>query len=479
MLTTLATARSRTPDAVALRELSPDGAPVETSWAALHAAASRAAARAARLPTGSPVVLVVDGTAASAATLLGVTAAGVDVLVVESQSSHLDDARSPVHQVPAAAVVGPPERSSAGPAPYVPYEAFRAEPEDGTTTRSAPPAAAGEVWQLTSGSTGVPRIARQPLDSVLEGGRAYRALFGVTARDVVLVSVPLPHSYGLAGLYCGLVAQATVVSMPRFGIGPLVRSLRRDATVLLGTPLTYRLLATALAGHDPPSRLRVALSAGGPLPEDTADAVRHACGTPVRQIYGTTEAGLIACVPADRDRWPAGSVGRPAPGVTLRLHPETGRAQVHTRMMFRGYWGSEAPALTPDGFYDTGDEASVDAAGDVYLRGRRDSVVNVGGRKVSPPRVEQVLSAHPGVAEACVFGVERADGEQELHAAVALTAGTGAEEVLAHCRAEALQPYEVPHRLHTVDRLPRTGMGKVDRQALRASVRPANRQSTK
>jgi acyl-coenzyme A synthetase/AMP-(fatty) acid ligase len=103
--------------------------------------------------------------------------------------------------------------------------------------------------------------------------------------------------------------------------------------------------------------------------------------------------------------------------------------------------------------------------------GRKDGVVNVGGRKVSPARIERLLLDHPGVRDAAVFGVERPDHEQEMHAALVLGAGTDVDAVLAYCRSRSLRPYEVPHRVHVLDRLPRNGMGKVDRHRLREAVR--------
>src|SRR2546430_188057 len=149
---------------------------------------------------------------------------------------------------------------------------------------------AGEILQLTSGSTGEPRITRQPLSHVLTGGRLYRRLFAITERDTVLVAVPVAHSYGLAGLCSALLSGATLVTLPRFSLRTLVAGLYDGATILLGTPLLYRLLTPILSGRGPTPHLRTALSAGGPMPADTAD-ITAALGTPVRQIYGTTEAG--------------------------------------------------------------------------------------------------------------------------------------------------------------------------------------------
>ncbi len=446
LLRLLARAAAARADRVVVRAVAPTGGWVDTTWAQFHADVRAAAGAAARTRGNGPIVVVVDGTAPSIATAAGVLAAGVDALLLEAQSSALDDPASPVHGSRPRAVV-------------TAHESFRdARPVD----EHAP----GEALQLTSGSTGEPRIVRQPLSNVLTGGRLYRRLFAVTDRDTVLAAVPVAHSYGLAGLCAALMSGATLVTLPRFGLRPLVDGLRNGATVLLGTPLLYQLLTPVLAVEHEPTGLRVALSAGGPLPADTG-AMTAALGTPVRPIYGITEAGLIACVPASVPTWPAGSVGFPAPGVVLRPDGD-GRLAVRAPMMFAGYHGEED--RPGDAFYDTGDHVRLDADGHLFVLGRKEGVVNIGGRKVSAGRIEQVLRRHAGVRDAFVFGVERPDHEQEMHAAVVLADGTGIDDVLRFCRAQALQPYEVPHRVHALDRLPRTGMGKVDRRRLEQAV---------
>lgn len=481
--------------ASAVRAATPGGAGVDTSWAALRDTAAAVTDRARRLRRDAPVVVVVDGTAESIATVLGLVEAGVDVLLLEERTSHLADPQSPVHRLASPAVIGPPSMPDAS-TPHGPvrlsYEAVRqpgrlpAEEVDGSATGAPAPGRPGEILQLTSGSTGQPRIARQTLDNVLAGARAYCELFRITGADVVLVAVPVAHSYGLAGTLAALLSQALLVTLPRFSVRSLVAGLDDGATVLLGTPLLYKLLVPVLAARRRPTRVRTALSAGGPLAADTAARVGDLLGSPIRQIYGITEAGLVACVPQATTDWPAGSVGPAAPGVTLRIDGEvgtagttaavdaaparTGRLLVRTPALFRGYWGTPEQGLTADGFYDTGDVVRLDADGHLFVLGRKDSFVNVGGRKVNPRRVEQVLAGHPHVREAFVYGAERLDGEQEMHAAVVLEPATTVDEVLAHCRAASLMPYEVPHHVHTIDRLPRSGMGKVDRQRLLALV---------
>src|SRR5262249_38682570 len=158
-----------------------------------------------------PVVVVSDATADSIATMLGLIAAGVDTMLLEENSSYLTDPDSPVHHIGAPVIIGPP---------HLGYHEFRAD------AAQAPHAdGKGEVWQLTSGSTGVPRIARQPVSNVVVGGRLYQELFEMSQQDRVLIAVPVVHSYGLAGLCSALLSGATVVTSSRFSLSALVAAL--------------------------------------------------------------------------------------------------------------------------------------------------------------------------------------------------------------------------------------------------------------
>lgn len=333
------------------------------------------------------------------------------------------------------------------------------------------------MLQLTSGSAGEPKIVRHSSANVWHGGHTYRQLLGLTPADVVVAAVPLAHSFGLVGaLTAAVVSGAELRTTRRFQPGRVADALVADGTVLFGTPLVYRLLTPVLRNRATPARLRAAVSSGGPLPAELGHQARAVLGVSVRQFYGSTETGLISYQPDPGDE-PDTSVGVPAPGVHLRLtraDPDdpagTGHLSVRTPTLFHGYLGASGPVSTPDGFYDTGDLARVDEAGRLHLLGRKDTFVNVGGRKVNPTRVARVLDEHPGVREVFVFGATDADGEQRVHAAVVLAPGTGPAELAAHCRARGLAPYEVPHELHPLARLPRTAMGKVDRQAVIATV---------
>jgi acyl-CoA synthetase (AMP-forming)/AMP-acid ligase II len=446
------------------REREPDGPAVRcgtdvTTWAELHDTVVAVAGGAAALPAG-PVVVVADGSAAGVATVLGLLVAGVTIALVEEHSSHLTDESSALHRFGAVAVVSPDGVGTGSMAGWRYRDLFarRADPAGGPD---------GELLQLTSGSTGEPRLARQTLRSALTGARSYRTAFALTHEDSVLLTVPMAHSFGLiGGVLAAVVSGAPLWLLPRFTVRGALDAIAAGATVMLGTPLVYRLLTPVVRPGT--SRMRIALSSGGPLDEELGARAADRLGCPVRQVYGSTETGLMACHPATVADWPAGSVGVAAPGVRLRARE--GRVQVRTSTLFLGYAGESMPVSTEDGFYDTGDTGLFGAAGHLFLTGRKESFINVGGRKVNPQRIARILGECPGVRDVYVYGHPARGGEQQVHAAVVLAPPATAADVIAFCRSRRLMPYEVPHRLHPLPALPRSAMGKVSRRAVAEAV---------
>jgi UDP-N-acetyl-D-mannosaminuronic acid dehydrogenase len=448
MLEALARNRARRPDAIAIRAGTPTGWEL-TTWAEFHRDVVRAAAGVRALNADGRIVVVVDGSAGSLATVVGCVTSGVDALLIEEQGVNLEDLHPALR---GAVVVGPGG---------VPHEECRAT---ATEVYGQP----GEILQFTSGSTGERRIVRQPLSHIAHGGSMYAEAFRWGEQDAILAAVPLAHSFGLVGgLAAAVACTGALWTLHRFSLRTLVAGLSDGATALLGTPLVYRLLVPTLHNRGSFPRLRTVLSSGGPLEPELADRVRKGLGSRVRQIYGSTETGLVAYQPDD-DTWPAEAVGVPAHGVALSVD-SGGQLLVHTPTLLRGYAGGDAPLLTPDGFYPTGDVAMLDEVGRLYLTGRKETFVNVGGRKVNPARVERLIGSHEGVREVYVYGRVH-DGEERVHAAVVLAPGTSVPDVAAFCRRRGLRPYEVPHHFHPMDRLPRGPMGKVDRRKVLAAA---------
>jgi acyl-CoA synthetase (AMP-forming)/AMP-acid ligase II len=460
----------KSPGATAMSAGAPTGWESMT-WAELRDGASAVASRARRLPAGAgPVVLVMDNSIACVTVLLGMAIASREVLLVESANSYLTDEQSAVFRAAPSCVVAPDKLATTAFArlTYLSFGELTAGPSRSAARGEYPPM----IHQLTSGSTGEQRIVRHSVDNLVRGGRIYREVHGLTDADTIFVTVPLAHSFGLVGgLAAALVSGARLLTLTRFNVRVLLAGLDDGATVMLSTPLGYGLIASASSPARQENSLRLALSSGGPLSERVAARAAHRLGVRVHQIYGSTETGLVACTYDRAEPWPVGSVGRFAPGVEWRVaHDDAtaeegpGRLLVRTATMFGGYLDAEAPDAG-GGFYDTGDLVCVDERDHLFVVARKNTFVNVGGRKINPRRVERVIAEHHEVAEVAVYGAESEGDEQEIHAAVVLTGSASVAELLRFCRSR-LTPYEVPHRVHVRSELPRTALGKVSVQRL-------------
>jgi malonyl-CoA/methylmalonyl-CoA synthetase len=190
-------------------------------------------------------------------------------------------------------------------------------------------------------------------------------------------------------------------------------------------------------------------------------------GVAVLERYGMSETLLTLSNPLDGERRP-GSVGVPLPGVEAAVgEPDAhgvGELFVRGPSVFRGYWGRSAPATDAEGWFATGDLASLAADGYVSIRGRRTELIITGGENVYPAEVEAVLSRHPGVMEVAVVGVASPEWGETVVAYIVGEADPAAVSALAEAE---LAPHKRPREVRVVESLPRNAMGKVVRSALR------------
>lgn len=257
------------------------------------------------------------------------------------------------------------------------------------------------------------------------------------------------------------------------------------ATWFTAVPTIHRILLER-SGIDRPRdgvALRFIRSCSAALSAETAQALRTEFGAPVLSAYGMTEATHQVASTRDDQTVTTGLVGRSS-GAEIRVVGEDGRpcppetvGEVWLRgpTVVRGYLANpQATAQTfTDGWLHTGDLGMLSETGELTLRGRIKELINRGGEKISPERVEAVLSSHPDVAEAAVYGVaDPLYGETVAAAVVAASsAAPSAAELTEFCR-EWLAPFEVPASIWVADELPHTAKGSVDRRAVAERFRP-------
>jgi acyl-coenzyme A synthetase/AMP-(fatty) acid ligase len=316
--------------------------------------------------------------------------------------------------------------------------------------------------QFSSGSTGRPKVIGRPADSVLAELDRHAALPGIPGPgDRVMLLNSVMHNMGLvSGVLHALAAGATLIVPPTLRPAEVVRLMARtEATAVYGTPVHYDLL-TRLAGRPELPALRLAVSGGERLPQETYEGFRAHFGVPVSPVYGLTEIGLLAgdlsgtCVPPQ--------LGPPVPGADVKVVGD----ELHVRMDRSPYlYGEHADRFT-DGWLRTYDRVHQDpASGVLSLLGRADSLVVVGGLKVDLAEVETVLAAHPRVGEAVVTHGE------VIEAYVGADRALTPDELTAWCR-ERLSPVKIPKRFSVLRQLPRNSMGKLvrDRTQLRGRL---------
>jgi long-chain acyl-CoA synthetase len=303
--------------------------------------------------------------------------------------------------------------------------------------------------------------------------------------DVGLGALPFFHVFGLnVVLGVGLAAGTRTVLIDRFDAAGCARIVRdHHVSVLLGVPTMFTdwlALNDADAPPDTFASVRLAVSGAAPLPGEVAQAFRARFGVGLDQGYGLTEASPIVTTSAlSPDPAPPGSIGRPVPGVEVRLVDtdgadvlvgDPGELWVRGPNVFPGYWRDEAAttlAFGPDRWLRTGDAAVVEDDGGLRLVDRLKDLILVSGFNVYPVEVEDVLRSHPDVRDAGVIGVPSPRTGETVVAYLVVEPDHQPDPsvLMVHC-AHALARYKCPTRIEFLDELPRNPAGKLLRRAL-------------
>jgi malonyl-CoA/methylmalonyl-CoA synthetase len=355
-----------------------------------------------------------------------------------------------------------------------------------------PPEPTGE-WPAfvfyTSGTTGPPKgvlIPRRAIESNLD---ALAEVWGWTSGDVLTHGLPLFHVHGLVlGVLGPLRVGGSLRYAGRFSPQGVSRELAGGATMLFGVPTMYHALAERAEEDEGTARTlagaRLLVSGSAPLPVREFQRIERRTGQRIVERYGLTETIMNCAVRADGERRP-GYVGPPLPGVEVRLVGDDGGAvdarddetigeiAVRGSNLFLGYLNrpDATAAVMRDGWFHTGDLATITSDGYVRIVGRRGTdLIKTGGYKVGAGEVEAALLEHPAVAEAAVTGEPDDRLGERIVAWVALRPGLDesptAGELEDHVAA-LLAPHKRPREVRFIASLPRNEMGKVRKALLK------------
>jgi long-chain acyl-CoA synthetase len=332
------------------------------------------------------------------------------------------------------------------------------------------------VILYTSGTTGTPKGAELTHQNLTRNAKIATGLFDLGEGTVILGALPLFHSFGqTCSMNATMSAGGTLTLIPRFDPAKALEIIQRDeVTVFLGVPTMYgAMLHCSERDKFDVSTLEFCGSGGSAMPVELMRGFEEAFGAKVLEGYGLSETSPVASFNhPDRERKP-GSIGTPIDGVEMKVvdedgHPvdqgDVGEIVIRGHNVMKGYWNR--PDATEesirDGWFHSGDMATVDEDGYFFIVDRKKDMIIRGGYNVYPREIEEVLYEHPAVREVAVLGIPHDEYGEEVGAAVALKEGeeVSADELRKFVK-DQVAAYKYPRHVWFVDELPKGPTGKI------------------
>jgi fatty-acyl-CoA synthase len=339
---------------------------------------------------------------------------------------------------------------------------------------------------FTSGTTGAPKgVTYTHRSNYLHTVHQLQAdASGLTARDSVLVAVPMFHANGWGFPFSGPAAGAKLVLPGRHQDGASLASLinAEGVTVAAGVATVWLGLADHLdrTGGDVPSLQRVMLG-GASVPQALMDRLEHRLGVSVQTSWGMTELSPLGTVtPATAPVRRASQSGRPPLGVDLLLtdaggvalteqRGREGRLRVRGASVIERYFGDEEPAVDAAGWFDTGDLAVIDGEGNVGITGRAKDLIKSGGEWINPGEIEAIIGALPEIALVAVVARSHPKWGERPVLIIELRKGAHiTDEALLDALRSRVANWWLPDAIVRVEAMPLAMTGKIDKQRLRA-----------
>ncbi len=319
----------------------------------------------------------------------------------------------------------------------------------------------------TSGTTGRSKGAVLTHDNLASNVAVLGRTWDWRDDDIVLHALPFFHVHGLfVALHCALLHASPILFHDRFDVTAVIRDLPA-ATVFMGVPTFYtRLLGEPAFDAKLCSNIRVFISGSAPLLDATFTEFASRTGHSILERYGMTEALMVTSNPYGGPRI-AGTVGTALPGIAVRLGA-TGVLEIKGPNLFAGYWRNPdktAEDHTADGYFISGDIATIDVAGVVCIVGRAKDLIISGGYNIYPKEIELAIDAIDGVVESAVIGAPHPDFGEGVVAVV--VANDVKPATIMAALAVEIAAFKRPKRVIIVDELPRNAMGKVQKGELR------------
>ncbi|MFA5399975.1 MAG: AMP-binding protein [Dehalococcoidia bacterium] len=342
---------------------------------------------------------------------------------------------------------------------------------------------------FSGGTTGAPKGAMLSFRNMAAVGlqtNSWNKQGLITHDDYTMALMPLFHAYGFNGVIASSLcvrSPLAVVANPR-DLDDVIDTIRKVRPGSMpGVPTLFIGLMAhpeVAAGKVDFTCLKYCLSGAIPLMVETKQRWEAMTGAPILEAYGLTESTVVFTVGPLKGQWKEGAVGLPLPDVIIKFvdvadpdkelpYGEEGEVVGKGPQIMQGYWNNPkgTAEMIRDGWLYTGDIGYMDKDGYLYLTSRKKDLIKPSGHQVWPKEVEEILTTHPAVAEACVAGIPDPKQVEAVKAWVILRPGqnVSAEELQSFCK-DKLTAYKVPKFIEFRDALPKTLVGKILRRVL-------------
>lgn len=346
-----------------------------------------------------------------------------------------------------------------------------------------------DITQLlyTSGTTGEPKGVMHSSNSLLGILQQYATRLGLGGSDVIFMASPMGHQAGfMYGLMMGPMLGAKLVLQDIWNADQATLLIQDEAASYTkgSTPFLADLTDSPAVDHADLSSLRIFVSSGAPIPRTLVQRAARRLGATIISAWGMSETGSVTTtLPDDPDDRIFGTDGVALPGMEVRVADAAGRPvppgaegalQCRGIGMFAGYFRRpELNGMTPDGWFDTGDMATADAAGYIRITGRSKDIIIRGGENVPVVEVENVLYRHPAVREVAIVGMPDARLGERACAFVVLKDGQDLsfQDMLSWLQQHQVARQYFPEHLELLPSMPRTASGKIQKFELRAMAK--------
>ena len=338
---------------------------------------------------------------------------------------------------------------------------------------------------FTTGTTGAPKGVALSYNNLSAAARNINAFIGNTSSDVELLALPVSHSFGLGRLRCSLSKGATVVMLGTFAnVKKFFKEMARcQVTMFAMVPASWgfiKKMSGKYIGKFAEQLKYIEIGSSFMPVEDKELLMSLLPNTRICMHYGSTEASRSAFMEFHTYKDNLLSIGKASPNVEIKIFTtqgtpaalgEEGEVCVKGEHVTCSYW-NETPERFASDFYDgyfrTGDCGTMDAEGNIYLKSRIKEMINVGGKKVSPMEVEDILNTIPGIKESACIGIPDPGivlGEV-VKAFIVADDNLSDEEIMQQLRLR-LEVYKLPVEIERINAIPKTGSGKIQRLSLK------------